>query len=110
MPRLYRKAIAKRGLTAQKVYQLLVGYDWYATAYGDEYDDDGPHHRKRFDEDAAKNDWARAKVFLKNEYIKLNPGRIPWASWKLDGEKLPDGQTSFGGANTQAIVDQFPHY
>jgi len=95
-----RKGTARRrGLTRDKVLQLLGGNDYFGDAYG---------NGKQLDEENARADWESARVFLLPEFQKYNPGRTCWAAWKFDGADVPTGQKSFAHTSKTEILKQFP--
>ena len=103
MPRLHKKSIARRGLTAMRVMHLLTGRDYWGG-----YGRDEPNRGTQFDEEAARHDWAAARVLLLPEFRQLNPNKVCWAEATFDDAKVPADQTSFSGFDVKPIVHKFP--
>ena len=102
-----RTSRARRGLTAEKVMQLLTGRDYFddGTAYGR----DDQRIGTAFDEESARRDWESCKVFLLAEFESANPGKVCYAASHFDNVSEPDEQPAgFSGFKIDEILNLFP--
>jgi len=107
MTRLHRKnATRRRGLTREKVRQLLTSRDFFND--GSAYGANDALHGKTFDEGSARLDWDASRVLLLAEFESANPGKVCFASARFDDVPVPNDQHSFSGFRLREILNMFP--